>query len=58
MPLFFPFLPSLYLFARSLMNRELRAGISHKDLVQRITYLMDHDALCVVRQTALLRGQR
>lgn len=40
------------------LNRELRAGISHEDLAQRVTYLMEHDALCVVTADGTFEGAR
>lgn len=40
------------------LNREMRAGISDQDLAQRVTYLMEHDALCVVTADGTFEGAR
>ncbi|AMA10695.1 helicase-related protein [Picosynechococcus sp. PCC 73109] len=40
------------------LNRELRAGISDEDLAQKVTYLMEHDALCVVTADGTFEGAR
>lgn len=40
------------------LNRELRAGISDQDLADKVTYLMEHDALCVVTADGEFEGAR
>ncbi|OKH17070.1 helicase-related protein [[Limnothrix rosea] IAM M-220] len=40
------------------LNREMRAGISNEDLAQKVTYLMEHDALCVVTADGTFEGAR
>ena len=40
------------------LNREMRAGISNEDLAQKVTYLMEHDALCVVTTDGTFEGAR
>jgi hypothetical protein len=40
------------------LNRELKAGISDEDLAQKVTYLMEHDALCVVTADGEFEGAK
>ncbi|MDJ1175452.1 helicase-related protein [Roseofilum capinflatum] len=40
------------------LNRELRAGISDEHLAQNVTYLMEHDALCVVSADGDFEGAK
>jgi hypothetical protein len=40
------------------LNRELKAGISDENLAQTVTYLMEHDALCVVTADGTFEGSR
>jgi superfamily II DNA or RNA helicase len=40
------------------LNRELKAGISDLDLAKKVTYLMEHEALCVVTADGEFEGAK
>lgn len=40
------------------LNRELRAGITDENLAQKVTHLMEHNALCVVTADGEFEGAK